>query len=148
MDDQRGVSMLSTAHFPSDPFGCTWACVCLKRHLVVCWLTSPVVESFFFWHSHWWWGERLSTAQVQRLRPRRPRVLRRKRDCTPALFLTFSRWPSTMSPGTSEEEGLAPSPFLLTVPASTSEEEGQGFLLATSVCTSCPWPRRGHHQTR
>ena len=36
-----------------------------------------------FRHSHWEWGDRLSTPQVQRLRQRRPRVLRRKRDCTP-----------------------------------------------------------------
>ena len=72
----------------------------------------------------------------QRLRQRRPRVLRRKRDCTPALFLTLLRWPSTSSPGTLEEDGLAPSPFLLTMLVTTSEEKGQGLLLTTSACTS------------
>ena len=33
--------------------------------------------------SHWGWRDRLSTPQVRQLRQRRPRVLRRKRDCTP-----------------------------------------------------------------
>ena len=40
--------------------------------------------------------------------------------------------------GTSEEEGQA---LLLTTSASTSEEEGQAFLLAPSVCNSCVWSR-------
>ena len=42
----------------------------------------------------------------------------------------------TMPVSTSEEEGQA---LLLTMSASTSEEEGQAFLLAPSVCTSCTW---------
>ena len=63
--------------------------------------------------------------QVRRLRQRRPRVLRRKRDCTPPS--------SSLSRG-----GLLPrlrglrrrkdwhTPFLLTLPGTTSEEEGTG----------------------
>ena len=55
------------------------------------------------------WGERLSTPQVLWLRQRRPCVLRRKKDCTPALFLTSSATSSSMSL-CSSEEGLAPLP--------------------------------------
>ena len=51
-------------------------------------------------------GERLPTPQVLRLRHRRPRVPRRKRDCTPALFLTWVRGTSATSLCTSVEEGL------------------------------------------
>ena len=40
----------------------------------------------------------------------------------------------TMPMSTSEEEGQA---LFLTTSASTSEEEGQAFLLTPSVCTSC-----------
>ena len=48
----------------------------------------------------------LHPPQVQRLLLRWPRLLRRKRDCTPALFLTSSATTSAMSLCTSEEEGL------------------------------------------
>ena len=34
-------------------------------------------------HSHWRWRDRLSTSQVRRLLLPEPRLLRRKRDCTP-----------------------------------------------------------------
>ena len=73
-------------------------------HLVLClvercWLCVPLE-----------WGDRLSTPQVQRLLHHEPRLLRRKRDCTPALFLTSSVCTSTLSPCSSEEEGLAPLP--------------------------------------
>ena len=55
-------------------------------------------------------GERLSTPQVQRLHLLVPWLLRRKRDCTPALFLTSSVCTSALSPCSTEEEGLAPLP--------------------------------------
>ena len=57
----------------------------------------------------WGWRDRLSTPQVQRLPLRRPRLPRRKRDCTPALFLTTSVSSSASTLRTSEEEGLAHS---------------------------------------
>ena len=60
--------------------------------------------------SHWGWGDRLSTPQVQRLLLHEPWLHRRKKDCTPALFLTSSVSTSAISLCTSEEEGLAPSP--------------------------------------
>ena len=60
--------------------------------------------------THLGWGDRLSTPQVQRLLLLLVRWLhRRKRDCTPALFLTSSVCTSSLSP-CSEEEGLAPLP--------------------------------------
>ena len=87
--------------------------------------------------------------QVWRLRQRRPRVLRRKRGCTLALFLATSRWPFyvvsvyfgggrigtftfllTLTWCFSEEEGQPP-PHIS--PVCTSEEEGQAFLLTISV---------------
>ena len=71
-----------------------------------CLSIDALMSVVFFWHSHWGWGERLSTIQVQRLRQRRPRVLWRKGDCTPAVFLTFSRSPSTSS------GDYLPSPFV------------------------------------
>ena len=78
----------------------------------------------------------LPPLQVQRLRQRRPRVLRRKRDCRPALFLTSSATSSAMSLSSSEEEGLAPSPCLLTLTRSSPEEEGQAILLTMPASTS------------
>ena len=54
----------------------------------------------------WGWRDRLSTPQVQRLPLRRPRLSRRKRDCTLALFFTTSASTSATSLCTSEEEGL------------------------------------------
>ena len=78
---------------------------------VLCLLSSPWCLSFdalmsfgcvFFGTPTWGGGEKLSTPQVRRrLQNRRPRVLRRKRDCTPALFFAYSRWPSTSSLGIS-----------------------------------------------
>ena len=65
----------------------------------VCWL-----------YVHLGWGDRLSTPQVQRLLLHEPWLLRRKRDCTPALFLTSSVCSPAMSLRSSEEEGLAPLP--------------------------------------
>ena len=56
--------------------------------------------------SHWEWGDRLSTSQVLRLLLHEPWLHRRKRDCTPALFLTCSVSTSATSLCTSEEEGL------------------------------------------
>ena len=50
-------------------------------------------------------SERLSTPQVQRLLLHVLWLHRRKRDCTPALFLTSSVCTSTLSPCSSEEEG-------------------------------------------
>ena len=85
--------------------GCTWACICLKRRLVECWLCV-------FWHSRWVWGGRLSTPQVPRLCLRQLRVLRRRRDWHAALLLTASAGTSAGTLCTSEEEGLAPSTFL------------------------------------
>ena len=67
--------------------------------LSVCWLCVPLG-----------WGDRLSTPHVQRLLLHEPWLLRRKRDCTPDLFLTSSVCASTMSLCSSEEEGLAPLP--------------------------------------
>ena len=52
----------------------------------------------------------LHTPQVQRVLLHEPWLLRRKRDCTPALFLTSSVCTSAMSLCTSEEEGVAPLP--------------------------------------
>ena len=47
VDDQRGVSMFQVLISRQTLLCCTWACVCLKKHLVVCWLfESPVVVSF------------------------------------------------------------------------------------------------------
>ena len=59
---------------------------------------------------HLGWGDRLSTPQVLRLLLHVPRLLRRKRDCTPALFLTSSVCSPAISLRSSEEEGLAPLP--------------------------------------
>ena len=83
---------------------CTWACVCLKSHLVVC----PIVVSFM---------SLPLGVERQALHPPSPAASSTTTASTSeeeglhtALFLTFSRWPSTSSPGTSEEEGLAPLP--------------------------------------
>ena len=84
----------------------------------------------------WGWGDRLSTPQVQRLLLHEPWLHRRKRDCTPVLFLTSSVSTSAISLCTSEEEGLAPSPFLLTLSRSSPEEEGQALLLTMPASTS------------
>ena len=59
---------------------------------------------------HLRWGDRLSTPQVLRLLLHEPRLLRRKRDCTPALFFTSSVCSPAISLCSSEEEGLAPLP--------------------------------------
>ena len=67
--------------------------------LIVCWLCDPLG-----------WGDRLSTPQDQRLLLLEPWLLRRKRDCTPALFLASSACTSSSSLCSSEEEGLAPLP--------------------------------------
>ena len=107
MDDQRGVSMFQVLISRQTLLCCTWACVCLKKHLVVCWLfESPVAVSFMAIPLGW--GERLSTPQVQRLLLHGPWLHRRKRDCT-ALFLTSSAGTSAMSLCPSDEEGLAHS---------------------------------------
>ena len=132
VDDQRSVSMFQVLISRQTLLCCTQGCVCLKWHLVAC----PMVVSFFFCHSHWGWRDRLSTSP------------------SPAAS-------STTSAGTSEEEGLhtcplpnilemafflvsgdfgggriGTSPFLLTMPVSTSEEEGQALLLTMSASTS------------
>ena len=91
----------------------------------------------------------LGTLQVQRLLLHVPWLHRRKRDCTPALFLDVfinivavffgggrigtSPFLLTMSRRSPEEEGLA---LLLILPVCTSEGEGQAFSLTTSVTTS------------
>ena len=103
---------------------------------------------------YWGWGDRLSTCQVPWLRQQQPRVLRRKRDCTLALFLTTSTGTSATSPCTSEEEGLhlRPSAQQRRVPRRrkdctsgppphTNGEHigggGTGLLLTTTVSTLC-----------
>ena len=83
-------------HFGVHSSGRVW-CILSCVWLCVCWLCVPLG-----------WGDRLSTPQVQRLLLHIPWLLRRKRDCTPALFLTISVCTSTLS-CSSEEEGLAHS---------------------------------------
>ena len=74
---------------------CILSCVWLSG----CWLCD-----------HLGWGDRLSTPRAHRRLLRQPRLLRRKRDCTPALFLTSSLCTPALSLCSSEEEGLAPLP--------------------------------------
>ena len=89
------------------------ACLCLKRHLCV---LVGVTRGCEFYGNPTGGGEKRSPPpQVQRLLLHVPWLHRRKRDCTPALFLTSSVGTSAKSLCTSEEEGLAPSPFLLTL---------------------------------
>ena len=78
--------------------------------------------------------------QVQRLPLRRPRLPRRKRDCTLVLFLTSSASTSATSLCTSEEEGVAHSPFFLAMTRCT------GITLSDLVrevqsptCLLSPW---------
>ena len=68
---------------------------------------------------------------------RRPRVLRRKRDCTPASLPNILEMALYLVSGDFGGGRIGTSPFLLATPVSTSEEEGQAFLLALSVSTSC-----------
>ena len=88
---------------------CTWACICLKRQLVERWLCV-------FWCPTGMWGDRLpppksggyfcvsrgfcggrgiarlpSASQLPRVHLRCPCVLRRRKDCTQAFLLTYSR---------------------------------------------------------
>ena len=65
---------------------------------VQCWLCVHLV------------GRKALHPQVQRLHLHVPWLHRRKRDCIPTLFLTSSVCTSTLSPCSSEEEGLAPLP--------------------------------------
>ena len=111
------------AHFPSDPSALHLGMFVLEE-ASCCLLVHVTSGCEFCCHSHWGWRDRLSTPQVWRLRQRRPRVLRRKRDCTLALFLTFSRWPSYLVSGDFRKGRIGTSTFLLTMPVSTSVEEG------------------------
>ena len=142
---------VSGAHFPSDPS---------VLHLGMCLLEEAsgcVSHGCEFSVTPTGGGETGSPPpQVWRLHQRRLRVLRRKRDCTlplphileVAFYLVSvdfgggrigtSPFLLTLPVGTSEEEGQA---LLLTTSASASEEEGQAFLLTPSVCTSCVWSR-------
>ena len=61
---------------------------------------------------------------------------RRKRDCTPALFLTSSVCTSALTLRTTEEEGLAPLPSSSQCSRSSPEEEGQALLFTVSVCST------------
>ena len=83
-------------------------------------------------------GNRLSTPQVQRLLLHVPWLLRWKRDCTPALFFTPSVSGSTLSPCSSEEEGLAHS-----LPPHNGEEFSGGGGIGLSPHNSGVYFGRG-----
>ena len=123
--------------------GRVW-CILFSRHvwLCVCWLCDPLGVG----------RQALRPSRPAGLLLHEPWLLRRKRDCTPALFLTSSLCSScnvaaffgggrigtspfllTMSRSSPEEEGQA---HLLTNPASTSEGEGQAFSLTLTVRTT------------
>ena len=88
-------------------------------------------------HSHWGWGDRLSTPQVQRLLLHEPWLLRRKRDCTPALFLTLGVYIGNVAVYFGGGR-IGTSPFLLTLTRSSPEEEGQALLLTMPASTFPP----------
>ena len=120
--DALGVQILSFRFFcgvhSSGGFGasgCIW--------LSVCWLCVPLG-----------WGDRLSTPK-SRLHHRRPRVLRRKRDCTHPLPHILEIAILLVS-GDFGGGRIGTSPFLLTLPVCTSEGEGQAFSLTSTSTTS------------
>ena len=77
-----------------------------------------------------------SPPRLQRL----PRLHRRKRDCTPTLFLTSSVC-STVAVFFGGGR-IGASPFLLTMSRSSPEEEGQALLLLMMLVSSSEvWSR-------
>ena len=77
-----------------------------------------------------------SPPRLQRL----PRLHRRKRDCTPTLFLTSSVC-STVAVFFGGGR-IGTSPFLLTMSRSSPEEEGQALLLLKMLVSSSEvWSR-------
>ena len=74
--------------------------------------------------------------QVHRLLLHVPWLHRRKRDCTPTLFLTSSVCTSSLTLCTNGGGRIGTSPFLLSMSRSSPEEEGLALLLILPVCTS------------
>ena len=120
------------------------ACQLPLLHLGMCLLESPLVLSGWLVVCLTGVERQLSAPQVPWLRQRQPRLPRRKRDCTLALFFTTSASTSATSLCASEEEGLHTGLPLHNVnmylggrkSASSSEEEEQVLLLTMWVCTS------------
>ena len=111
---------------PDENFQCACQAAFVKRLLVVC---PPGVGRQALHPS--------SPPRLQRL----PRLHRRKRDCTPTLFLTSSVCSSTVAVFFGGGR-IGTSPFLLTMSRSSPEEEGQALLLLMMLVSSSEvWSR-------
>ena len=144
VDDQRGVSMYLVLIFRQALLCCTWACLCLERQHVECWLCvfgyptgggekgspPPKSNGYIFMYRGFIGGRGIahppSSSHPRCVLQRCRRVLRRRKD-----------WHFSLAPHNSrsspEEEGQA---LLLILPVCTSEGEGQAFSLTATVTTS------------